>query len=241
MDTRVDEIADGIYRIATFTSEIPPRGFTFNQFVIDAEEPLIFHTGQRNLFPIVSEAVAKVVPLERLRWITFGHLESDESGGMNQFLAAAPKAEVAHGVLGCIVSLNDLADRPPRMLGDGEVLDLGGKRVRNIDTPHVPHNWEARILFEETTGTLLCGDLGTQLGDGPPLVDDGDLVERAIEAEEAFHATSNAASTASTMRTLADLDAKTLGIMHGSSFNGDCAGALRDMADAYEQRYATPG
>jgi hypothetical protein len=157
MNTRVDEIAEDIFRISTFIPEIaPPAGFTINQFVIDADEPLLYHTGMRHLFPVVSEAVNRVVPLSRLRWVAFAHVESDECGAMNEFLAAAPHAEVAHGMLGCNLSLNDLVDRPPRALADDEVLDLGGKtvrrRVRNIETPHVPHNWESRVLFEDPLG-----------------------------------------------------------------------------------------
>ena len=149
-DTLIDEIADGIYRLSTFVADVGPTGFTFNQFLIADDEPLLFHTGQRMLFDSVSEAVATVVPIETLRWITFGHIEADECGSMNQFLAAAPRAEVAHGGLGCMVSLNDLADRPPVPLANGQVLELGMHRVRHIDTPHVPHGWEARVLFEET-------------------------------------------------------------------------------------------
>jgi flavorubredoxin len=168
VETTVNEIADGIYRLSTWVPEVaPPSGFTFNQFLIMAEQPLLFHTGLRSMFPSVSEAVSRLVPVPQIRWITFGHVEADECGSMNQWLAAAPESEVAHGVVGCLVSLNDLADRPPRALADGEVLDLGGKRVRHIDTPHVPHGWEARVLFEETTGTLLCGDLFTHFGNGP--------------------------------------------------------------------------
>lgn len=131
----------------------PPAGFSFNQFLITGDEALLFPTEPWAMFPLVSEAVARVVPVESLRWITFCHIESDECGSMNQWLAAAPHAEVAHGAIGCMVSLNDLADRPPRALQDGEVLDLGGKRIRHLDTPHVPHCREARVLFEETTGT----------------------------------------------------------------------------------------
>jgi flavorubredoxin len=135
MMTRVDEIADKIYRLSTFVPEIAaPAGFTFNQYLIDAGEPLLFHCGPRGMFPSVSDAAARVLPLSRLRWISFGHVESDECGSMNQWLAAAPQAQVAHGMVACLVSLNDLADRPPRALADGEVLDLGGKRVRWIDT-----------------------------------------------------------------------------------------------------------
>ena len=231
--TTIDEIADGIYRLSTYVPEIaPPAGFTFNQFLLDAEQPLLFHTGQRFLFPMLSEAVARIVPVESLRWITFGHVESDESGSMNMWLAAAPKAEVAHGALGCMVSLNDLCDRPPRPLADGEVIDLGGKRVRHIDTPHVPHAWEARVLFEETTGTLLCGDLFTHLGNGPAVTSD-DVVGPAIEGEEAFHASCLSPQTPDTIRRLAELSPNTLALMHGSSFQGDGAGALNSLADYY--------
>jgi flavorubredoxin len=242
MRTCTDEIADGIYRISTFIPEVAaPAGFTFNQFLVDAEEPLLFHTGMRQLFPLVSEAVARIVPVERLRWIAFGHVESDECGAMNEFLAAAPHARVAHGLLGCLVSLNDLADRPPVPLADGEVLDLGGKqlrrRVRHLNTPHVPHNWEARVLFEETTGTLFCGDLLTQVGNGPAVTGD-DLVEQALEAEVAFRQTSCLTAAVRTLRALAELRPTTLAVMHGSSFHGDGAAALRSLADAFEQRFS---
>jgi flavorubredoxin len=149
METTIAEIADGMYRLSTYIPEVAaPAGFTMNQFLLTGEEPLLFHLGHRELFGLVSEAVARVVPLERLRWLTFGHVEADECGSMNQWLAAAPHAEVAHGALGCMVSLNDMADRAPRALADGEVLDLGGKRVRHVDTAHVPHNWESRMLYE---------------------------------------------------------------------------------------------
>ena len=171
MKTSTHEIADDIYRFSTCVPDAAPGGFTFNQFLINADEPLLFHTGPRRMFPLVSEAIARIVPLERLRWIAFGHVESDECGSMNEFLAAAPRAEVAHGAIGCMVSLDDLCDRPPRKLADGEVIDLGGKRVRHIDTPHVPHNWESRVLFEETTSTLFCGDLFTHAGNGPAITD----------------------------------------------------------------------
>jgi flavorubredoxin len=216
--------------------EIGPKGFTFNQFLVRADESLLFHCGQRQLFPLVSEAVGAVVPLEQLRWITFGHVEADESGAMNLFLAAAPDAQVAHGMLGCMVSIEDMADRPPRALADGEVLDLGGKRVRHLDTPHVPHNWEARVLYEETTGTLFSGDLFTSLGDGPALSDD-DPIAPAIEAEEVFHASSMGPTTADTMRQLADLEPKVLAVMHGPSYAGDGGPHLRALADAYDSRY----
>jgi flavorubredoxin len=187
------------------------------------------------MFPSVSEAISRVLPVDSLRWITFGHVEADECGAMNLFLAAAPASQVAHGALGCMVSLDDLADRPPRPLADGDVLDLGGKRVRHIDTPHVPHGWEARVLFEETTGTLLCGDLFTQLGNGPALTED-DIVEPAAAAEEIFRASSLHPATPAAVRGLAELRPSTLALMHGSSFTGDGASALQRLADDYETR-----
>jgi flavorubredoxin len=237
METRVDEIAEDIYRFSTWVPDVaPPDGFTFNQFLIDAEQPLLFHTGLRAMFPLVSDAVARVTPIDRVRWITFGHVEGDECGSMNEWLAAAPSAEVAHGALGVAVQLEDLADRPPRALADGEVLDLGGRRVRHIDTPHVPHGWEARVLFEETTGTLLCGDLFTQLGRGATT--EGDVVGPAIHAEDIFKASSLAPSSAATVRRLAELSPTTLALMHGPSFTGDCVGALAALADDYDVRVA---
>lgn len=238
METKMDEIADGIYRFSTWVPEIvPPAGLTFNQFLIDAEQPLLFHTGPKAMFPLVSEAIARVRPVEDLRWITFGHLESDECGAMNRFLAAAPESQVAHGGLGCEVSFNDLCDRPPRPLADGEVIDLGGKRVRHIDTPHVPHNWEARMLFEETTGTLLCGDLFTHLGNGPA-VTTTEIVDAAMEFEATFdNYSSLSPNLPIVIEKLADLQPRTLALMHGSSFTGDGAGALRNLAAAYDERY----
>ena len=241
METKLDEIADGIYRLSTLVPEVaPPDGFSFNQFLVHADEPLLFHTGPRAMFPLVAEAVARVVPVESLRWITFGHVESDECGSMNMWLAAAPESRVAHGALGCEVQLNDLCDRPPRALADGEVLDLGGKRVRQISTPHVPHGWEAEVLFEETTGTLLCGDLFTQVG-GSTAVTTGDVVGPALAAEELFHASSMAPDTANVMRRLGDLAPTTLAIMHGPSFSGDGKQAFHDLAAAYEEQYLQPG
>jgi flavorubredoxin len=237
METNVTEIADNVYRLSTWVPDVaPPAGFTFNQFLVVADEPLLFHTGHRQMFPLVSEAASRVVPIEDIRWITFGHLEADESGSMNEWLAAAPRSQVAHGATGCMVSLNDLCDRPPHPMADGEVLDLGGKRVRHIDTPHVPHAWEARVLYEETTGTLFCGDLFTHVGNGPALTT-GDIVEPAIQAELVFQQSSLAPSTAVTMAGLADLKPTTLALMHGSSFSGDCETALRDLAVAYDERF----
>ena len=236
METQVDEIAAGVYRLSTFTDAVA-GGFTFNQFLVAGEEPLLFHSGPRQMFPLVSAALAKVVPLERLRWVSFGHWEADESGALNDWLGAAPRAELAVGTLGTLISGQDQADRPPRPpLADGEVLDLGGKRVRWVDTPHVPHGWDAGLLFEETTSTLLCGDIGTHVGAVPALTD-GDIVGPAGAAEDMFRATCLTAATAPTIRRLAGLAPTTLGIMHGSSFAGDGAGVLEALADDYERRF----
>lgn len=239
MTVRTDEIADGVFRLSTLVPEIaaPAGGFTFNQYLIRADQPLLFHTGPRHMFGDVSEAVARLTPLAGLRWISFGHVESDECGSMNQWLAAAPGAEVAHGFTGCMVSLNDLADRPPRPLADGEALDLGGKRVRWIDTPHVPHAWESGLIHEETTATLMCGDLFTHAGDGPALTRDS-IVAPAAQTEEMFKASSLTPQLAPTIRRLAALKPKTLAVMHGSCFAGDCAAELNGLADYYEQALA---
>lgn len=233
MSTTTHEIAPDVFRISTFVPEIGPTGFTFNQFLVRADEPLLFHTGPRQMFPAVQAAVASLIPIDTLRWIAFGHVESDECGSMNQWLRVAPQATVAHGQVGCMVSLNDLADRPPRALQHDEVLDLGGKRVRHLDTPHVPHCWEARVLFEETTRTLLCGDLFTHLGNGPALTSE-DVVGPAQEAEAAFQSSCLTPTTGETIRSLCELEPAVLAVMHGSSFNGDCVAALADLAAVYD-------
>jgi flavorubredoxin len=238
MNIRIDEIADRIYRFSALVPDIGPTGFTFNQYLIDDDQPLIFHTGHRAAFPELADAIASIIPIERLRWVTFGHVEADECGAMNQLLAAAPQAQVAHGALGCMVSLNDLADRPPVPLADGETLDLGHHKVRHIDTPHVPHGWEARLLYEETTNTLLCGDLFTQLGDGPAITTN-DIVAAAGQAEDLFRASCLTPNTGPTIRRFAELAPTTLAVMHGSCFSGDGSKALHCLADDYDNRLAT--
>ncbi len=230
MTTRINEIADGIYRLSTFVPEVaPPYGLTFNQFLIKAEQPLLFHLGHRRMFPAISAAVAKIMPLDRLRWLTFSHVEADECGGLNDWLAAVPGATVAHGAVGCNIWLRDAASRPPRVLADREVLDLGGKRVRRLDTPHLPHGWDAGLLYEETTGTLLCSDLFTHTGETAATTD-GDILEPAIDAEARSHAMSVTATTAPTLRRLAELRPRTLGLMHGAAFTGDTAAMLDALA-----------
>lgn len=237
METKVDEVADGIYRLSTYVPDIaPPAGFTFNQFLVVGDEPLMFHTGLRKMFALNRDALGRILPPERLRWIAYGHFEADECGAMNEWLAVAPEATAAHGQTGVMVSLNDFADRAPRMLADGEVIDLGGgKRVRFIDTPQTPHGWDAGVLYEESTGTLLCGDLFTQLGDGPALTT-GDVVGPAIVGEDVFRYSSLNPGMGATLRSLAALAPSTLALMHGPSFAGDGGAALRALADDYDRR-----
>ncbi len=236
METRIDEIADRIYRLSTFLPEVaPPLGISFNQFLIDADEPMLFHCGQRFLFPAVSAAAAKIIDLKRLKWITFSHVESDECGSLNEWLAAAPGATAAHGRIGCNIWLNDSALRPPRALATEEVIDLGGKRVRRIDTPHVPHCWDAGLIFEETTATLFSSDLLFQFGDGPAIAR-GDILAPALQAEEAFRATGITTETPSTVRKLAARKPQTIAIMHGSSITGEVQPVLEGLADYYEQQ-----
>jgi flavorubredoxin len=184
----------------------------------------------------VREAASRVMDPARLRWITFGHYEADECGSMNEWLAIAPNAEIAHGETGCNVSLGDMADRPPHALADGEVIDLGGgKRVRYLDTPHTPHGWDAGVIFEESTGTLFCGDLFTQGGESDALVET-DIVASAIATEDVFGYSALNPNMGATIRRLSGLNPRTLALMHGPSFTGDGAGALRDLADDYDRR-----
>ncbi len=232
MDTVVTEIADRIFQLSTY---VEPADLRFNQYLIVADEPLLFHCGQRQLFPAVRAALASVIKVERLRWVSYGHFEADESGAMNDWLEAAPAACVAVGEIGCMLSANDIAIRRPRALGDGEALDLGGKRVRYMATPHVPHCWDAGLLYEEFTHTLLCGDLFTQSGNGNA-VTEGDIVTPALVAEDRYHSTALTPSTAPSIRALAELEPGTLALMHGPVFRGDGARALHALADGYAKR-----
>jgi flavorubredoxin len=235
--TTITEIADGIYRLSTYVPEIaPPAGFTFNQFLVLGDEPLMFHAGPRKMFPLIRDSVSQIMPPERLHWIAYGHFEADECGGMNEWLAVAPEATPAQGQTGCMVSLIDFADRMPRMLGDGEVIALGGgKRVRYIDTPHTPHGWDAGVLYEESTRTLLCGDLFSQVGNDRALTD-GDVVGPAIASEDMFKYSSLNPAMGRTIRGLSELAPRTLALMHGPSFTGDGAAALHALADDYDRR-----
>jgi flavorubredoxin len=242
METKVAEIAEGIFRLSTFVPEIaPPAGFVFNQFLVLGDEPLLFHTGLRKLFELTRHGLARIMPPETLRWISFGHFEADECGALNEWLAVAPRAQAAQGQIGTSVSINDFADRIPRQLTDGEIIELGdGKRIRYIDTPHTPHGWDAGVLYEESTRTLLCGDLFTQLGNDAALTE-RDIVGPAIAAEDMFQYSSLNPKMGATIRRLAELAPRTLALMHGPSFSGDGASALRALADDYDRRAAQRG
>lgn len=231
METTVDEIAAGVFRFSTWVPDITEAGFTFNQFLLNGDEPFLFHCGQRFLFGQVSEAIERVIPMERLRWISFGHVEADECGAMNMLLDAAPQAEVIHGPLACMLSLTDMCDRPPVSALD-EPHDIGGHRLRFIPTPHVPHNWEAGLWFDETTSTLLAGDLFTHVGRCPALTE-SDVAAPALESEGFFHATGLNTNLAPTLELLATLEPRTLAIMHGASYAGDGAAQLRALSDGY--------
>ncbi|MEQ8460273.1 MAG: MBL fold metallo-hydrolase [Sandaracinaceae bacterium] len=231
--TRIDEIADGIYRISTPLPPNPalPAGFTFNQFLIDDEEPLLFHTGPRKMFPLVRQAIEAVTPIAKLRYVGYSHFEADECGGLNEMLAAAPSASPLCGMLAKMTSADDYADRESRGMADGEVLSLGRHRVRWLDTPHLPHGWDCGYLFEETTGTLLCGDLLTQPGASHAPITEDDILEpsEAMRAQMEYYA--HGPSTGALLDKLAGTEPRVLACMHGAAWRGDGAkllGALRD-------------
>lgn len=237
---RVDEIAPDVFRLSTLVPGIaPPHGFTFNQFLVRDDRSFLYHTGMRDLFPSVIEGVKRLIRLEDLRWISFAHVESDECGAMNDFLSGCPNSELVHGGLGCTI-VKEFASRPPRKVTPGEVLDLGQRRMRFEPTPHVPHNWESGMWFEETTRTLFVGDLFAALGDGDAAVTD-DLVVPAAVGEDTFHSTSMGPDLVPTLRRLAGFEPSILATMHGSSFRGDGAAQLHSLADHYVVRIAEAG
>ncbi len=234
MTTSIDEIAPGVHRISTHVQRGPPGGITHNQFLLMADQPLLFHTGIRKLFPMVRDAVASVVDPTRIRWISSGNASRpDEYGSLDEWLALAPNAQAMHGRTGCFLCLAETASRAPRPLADGEVVDLGPLRVRWLDTPHVPGPWEAGVLFEETTGTLFCGDIFSRSGPAPVMTS-SDIVEAAIAHDKKMHGNSLTPFTAPTLRRLAGLKPRVLALMHGPAFVGDGASALTSFADYFE-------
>ncbi len=230
--TNVHEIADGIYRINTPVAIAGAGGFSFNQVLIADDEPLLFHTGPRKMFPLVREAVASVLPLERLRYIAFSHVEADECGSLNEWLAAAPSSVPLCGRVAAMVSIEDLADRAPRPLADNEALSLGKHSVRWFDTPHLPHAWECGFLAEERTRTLLCGDLLTQGGSALPPVTEADILGPSEAFRHEMDYFSHTKHARAMLERLAATHPATLACMHGSTWRGDGAGLLRALADA---------
>jgi len=231
-NTTLAEIADGIYRISTPVPPNPalPAGFTFNQFLIDDDEPLLFHTGPRKIHGLVREAVEAVMPVSKLRYIGLSHFEGDECGSLNEFLAAAPHASPLCGMVAKMVSVDDAADRDARGMADGEELPLGKHTVRWIDTPHLPHGWGCGYLFEQTTRTLLCGDLFTQPGHIHDPITEGDILEssEAMRAQMDYYA--HGPHTAELLAKLAETSPRVLACMHGASYRGDGAALLGELS-----------
>lgn len=230
--TTVFEIADGIYRVSTPVEAPGLGGFSFNQYLVADDEPLLFHTGPRGVFPGTREGIARVLPPETLRWIAWSHHEADESGSVNDLLALAPRAEPACSVVGTMTSANDLALRPPRALVDGEAIRLGRHEVVWMDAPHVPHGWDCGFLFERTTRTLLCGDLFTQAGEGDPPLTETDVLGPSEQMRAMMDYYAHGPATRPILEKLAALEPRTLACMHGSAWTGDGAALLRALADA---------
>ena len=228
--TNVHEIAAGIFRINTPIQIPGGPEFNFNQYLIADDEPLLFHTGPKRMFPLVAEAIGAVLPLSSLRHVAFSHYEADECGSLNDFLAAAPQAQAVCGRIGAMVSVNDVAARAPRALADGEVLAIGRHKLKWFDTPHVPHGWECGFMMETETKTLLCGDLFTQGGSGATPVTDADILEpsEAFRLQMDYYA--HAPHTGATLERLAREAPRTLACMHGSAWRGDGAALLRALA-----------
>jgi flavorubredoxin len=235
MKTRIDEISSDLYRISTYISKYDLQ---FNQFLVIDDEPLLYHTGMRKMFPQVREAVARVVQPTRIRWIGFSHFEADECGSLNEWLDLAPHAEPICGMIGATVNINDFAHRQSRVLADNEVLATGGRRFRFLETPHVPHAWDASLLLEETASILFCSDLFLQNGDAAPLTEE-DLIEPSRQALLAYEAGPlrrlmlYTRLTRDTLQSLAGLNPKLIAVMHGSSFSGNGGLALQDLSTMY--------
>jgi len=229
--TNVHEIAEGIYRINT--PVVLPGGagaFNFNQYLVADDEPLLFHTGPRRMFPLVSEAISRVLPLDGLRYVAFSHFEADECGALNDFLAVAPRAQPVCSRVGAMVSADDVADRAARALADGEVLKLGKHELRWYDTPHLPHGWDCGLMMELRTGTFLCGDLFTQGGAGEEPITESDILgpSEAFRGQMDYYA--HCPDTGAMLERLAAERPAVLACMHGSAWRGDGAVLLRALA-----------
>jgi flavorubredoxin len=233
MGTRVDEIADGIYRICT-PLDVIPGGFTFNSYLIADDEPLLFHTGYKKLFPITVEAVGKVMPVEKLRWVGGSHFEGDEFGALNEILMVAPGASPFGSEIGVLTSLDDFAVRPARGLRDGEEFSVGRHRLQWLDTPHVPHGWDCGVLYDHSTATLLCGDLFTQAGATPAPVTESEILSASEGMRGMMDYYAHATSTSAILERLAGLRPSMLACQHGSAYRGNGAVLLRELAKKIE-------
>jgi len=236
--TRVDEVSQGIYRIST-PLDVIPGGFTFNSYLIAGEEPLLFHTGYRKLFPAILKAIGKVMPAGKLRWIGGSHFEGDEFGALNELLAVAPQATAFGTEIGVLTSLNDFAIRPARGLADGEEFSVGGRKLKWLYTPHVPHGWDCGILFDHSTGTLLCGDLFTQPGANMPPVTESEILTASEGMRGMMDYYAHSTSTTATLERLASLRPAMLACQHGSAYRGDGAALLRELAATLEHAVNT--
>lgn len=232
MAVKIDEIAPDLFRLSLY---VPQVNLQFNQFLVRDAQPLLYHTGLRRMFPLVRDAVARLIDPATLRWIGFSHFEADECGSLNDWLATAPQAEPACGRVGAVVNINDYADRKARILEKDEILETGKYRFRYLATPQVPHGWDAGLLFEETGRSLFCSDLFLQKGHVEPLTTES-IVDRArqtlldYQAGPLANAVPYTPRTDPTLRALAALKPQRLVAMHGSTFTGDCEQALLELA-----------
>jgi flavorubredoxin len=227
--TSVDEVAAGIYRIST-PLDVIPGGFTFNSYLITDDEPVLFHTGYRKMFPITLEALRKVMPVEKLRWVGGSHFEGDEFGALNDFLTAAPNATPFGAEIGVLTSLNDFAIRPAQGLKDGEVFSIGRRSLQWLYTPHVPHGWDCGVLFDQGTRTLLCGDLFTQPGANMPPVTESEVLTASEGMRNVMDYYAHAENTTAILERLASQQPSMLACQHGSAYRGDGAALLRELA-----------
>jgi len=230
--TRIDEIAAGIFRINTPVALPGEMGFNFNQYLIVDEAPMVFHTGLRGLFPLVSEAIRAVMPIEKLRYVGLSHFEADECGALNEFLAVAPNAVPVCSQVAAMVSVSDFANRAPRGLADGEELALGSHKIRWFDTPHVPHAWECGLMMDVATRTFFCGDLFTQGGTGEVALTESDILGPSEAFRKPMDYFAHAPRTSAMLERLASERPTTLACMHGSAWCGDGGALLRALGAA---------
>ena len=233
--TNINEIESGISRINT-PIQLPVGTFNFNQYLIADDSSMLFHTGPRSLFPLVQEAIAGIMPPERLNYIGLSHFEADECGSMNEFLAIAPESVPVCSQVAAMVSVNDIADRPAKAMGDGEILNLGNHALRWFDTPHLPHGWECGLMFDDITNTLLCGDLFTQGGDGKAALVETDILGPSEAFRSAMDYYAHSPNTGDMLERLAQASPTTLACMHGSAWRGDGAGLLRELSRTIENQ-----